>query len=407
MIMEVAPQTEPETETPDYHRRRRTLVRHLHGDGIEIGALHDPLDLSGAHVTRIRYVDRFDVPGLREQYPTLDTLSLVPVDIVDDGEVLGTIPDSSLDFVIANHMIEHTRDPIGSLRHWLAKLRPGGVVYFAMPDKRVGWDANRPVTTLAHLLEDYRSDPAERIQRDRAHFAEWHDLINMEFVDSDDDSSPYPAEARALPSEEQRLAEINHLIEIDYSIHFHVFTHHSFLALLGYLKDALHFPFVVVEAAPPLADSWESIFILRRTDASIPAANAPVDQSPPALTADQVMPPAEAESVALARKTLHLIGMETRVWKANTRAWQAEQKAANAEQRASAAESALQQAQERLRWLESEVIPAKNADILAKSKEITAYAAAARRIEALPPVRIARRVRSVAAKRLGRGKRRT
>src|SRR3954452_14807173 len=107
--------TEAPAERPDYYRRRRTIARHLRGDGIEIGALYFPLDLSEARVTRVRYVDRLDVPALREQYPTLANLTFVPVDIVDDGEVLSTIPDGSLDFVVANSMIEHTSDPIGTL----------------------------------------------------------------------------------------------------------------------------------------------------------------------------------------------------------------------------------------------------------------------------------------------------
>src|SRR3954467_5871072 len=95
-------ETEREEEKPNYYRRRRTVARHLHGDGIEVGALHFPLDLSEAEITRVRYVDRFDVPGLRAQYPTMADLTFVPVDIVDDGEVLSSIPDGSLDFVIAN-----------------------------------------------------------------------------------------------------------------------------------------------------------------------------------------------------------------------------------------------------------------------------------------------------------------
>jgi len=173
---------------------------------------------------------------------------------MDDGEVLGSIPDGSLDFVVANHMIEHTGDPIGTLRHWLQKLCPDGVVYFTVPDKRVGWDVNRPLTTIAHLLADYHSDPAARRQRDRAHFVECCDLINQEYIYDGDDES-LPLDIRTLPLEKRRDATVEYLIALDYSIHYHVFTHYTFIVLLNYLREALQFPFEVVDAAPPLAES--------------------------------------------------------------------------------------------------------------------------------------------------------
>ena len=379
--------TEKETlpEKPDYYRRRRSIARHLRGDGVEVGALHFPLDLSEAQVTRVRYVDRFDVPGLRAQYPELDELSLVPVDIVDNGEVLSTIPNDSLDFVIANSMIEHTSDPIGTLRHWLEKLRPGGMVYFTMPDKRVGWDEGRPITTIAHLLKDYQSGPAERKQRDRAHFIEFHDLWNR---DLGVESETNWAKGDALTPEDTRLAAINHMIEVDYSIHYHVFTHHTFVALLDYLRRALHFPFVIIETVPPLSESWESVFVLKRTDAPIPPVTARVDERPPEIATHVAMPPAEEETVTAARLTVRLLVAETRVWEANTRAWEAEVRASEAEGALWQANVRLTEQATRLRWLEDEVIPAKNADL-------AAYAATASRIETLPPVRAARRLQQL------------
>ena len=82
----------------------------LRGTGIEIGALHEPL-IVPRRVT-VRYVDRMRSPQLRHQYPELSRADLVDVDIVDDGELLATIPDGSQDFVVANHFIEHCQDPI-------------------------------------------------------------------------------------------------------------------------------------------------------------------------------------------------------------------------------------------------------------------------------------------------------
>lgn len=223
--------------------RRGELRHHIRGDGIEVGALHSPFDLSGLAVTRVRYVDRMSVADLRKQYPELDGHPLVEPDVIDDGQVLSTVPDESLDFIIANHMIEHCDNPLGTLRNWVSKLRPGGVCFVALPDKHKGWDERREVTTLEHMVEDYRTSPAERRRRNREHFREWVELVGNK----------------------RDEAEIQRLIDIDYSIHFHVFTFESFRRLLEFARDEMRVPIEIVDSMAPSEASWESIFILRRT----------------------------------------------------------------------------------------------------------------------------------------------
>src|ERR1700730_2220399 len=113
-------------------RGRRQLKHHICGEGVEIGALHHPFDLTGLSVTRVRYVDRLPADQLRLQYPELKNETFVPIDIIDDGQTLKTIPDESLDFVIANHLIEHCDNPLGAIEAWLSKLRGGGVIFMAV-----------------------------------------------------------------------------------------------------------------------------------------------------------------------------------------------------------------------------------------------------------------------------------
>jgi len=223
--------------------RRGELKHHIRGDGIEIGALHSPFDLSGLPVTRIRYVDRFDVAELRRHYPELEGHELVPVDIIDDGQVLSKVPGGSLDFVIANHMIEHCDNPLGTLRNWVSKLKPGGICFVALPDQRKGWDERRGVTPLQHMIDDHKVDAAERKRRNRQHFREWVELVGNKKDET----------------------EIQHLIDIDYSIHFHVFTFESFRSLLDHARDVMRVPFDIVDSLEPSEASWESIFVLRRT----------------------------------------------------------------------------------------------------------------------------------------------
>src|SRR5438094_350863 len=87
--------------------------KYLKGEGIEIGALHSPLQVPPS--VCVKYVDRMTVPDLRKQYPELDGLELVNTDIIDDGERLDSIQDSTQDFVIANHFIEHCQNPMLAL----------------------------------------------------------------------------------------------------------------------------------------------------------------------------------------------------------------------------------------------------------------------------------------------------
>jgi SAM-dependent methyltransferase len=135
--------------------RKDVALRFLRGSGIEIGALDFPLRMpSGA---RVRYVDYLDEARLRAVHSR--TLSegrpLVVPDIVDDGARLASFADGSLDFVVANHVLEHVEDPIAALEHHLRVLRPGGVLYFTLPDARATFDARRKRTTTEHLLNDH------------------------------------------------------------------------------------------------------------------------------------------------------------------------------------------------------------------------------------------------------------
>lgn len=141
---------------PDLSCARETLARrHLRGEGIEIGALHKPLRVDPT-VARVRYVDYKTKAENRERYRELAGEEIVETDIVDDGFVLGSVPDDSLDFLVANHALEHSPDPLGTIRRWLGKLRRGGALFVAVPIAARCYDEGRPLTTLEHFEEDHR-----------------------------------------------------------------------------------------------------------------------------------------------------------------------------------------------------------------------------------------------------------
>lgn len=205
------------------HRKRKGIAKYLpaaylEGRGIEIGALADPLRVpAGAYV---EYVDRFSVEDLRLQYPTLKSLALVPVDIVADGERLSAVADETRDFVISRHFLEHCQDPIGTMEHFFRVLKPGGIVYFSVPDKRFTFDRDRPVTPLKHLFEDHEQGP-ERSRH--AHFEEYVQCMER-------------------PSTPQQLqSRVQELLDHDYSIHYHVWSQHEILELLLALRTRIGF----------------------------------------------------------------------------------------------------------------------------------------------------------------------
>lgn len=245
---------------PTYFQARAEFAhRFLSGQGLEIGALNWPLEMPPqAHVSQ---VDRMTVDELRSAYPEMAKLPLPEVDIVDDGETLTTISDGSQDFIVANHFLEHTGDPIGTIETHLSKLKPGGILFYAVPDKRYTFDFRRTTTSLEHLILDHEEGP----QRSRhEHFDEWSLLVGGGEVDRDD-----PAAVASF--EERARREARELEASDYSIHTHVWTHASFLAFVLYCRERFGEAFDLEATSQR---GLEFVVVLRKTG-TWPARAAP------------------------------------------------------------------------------------------------------------------------------------
>jgi SAM-dependent methyltransferase len=196
-------------------KRKRLAYRYLSGSGLEIGALHNPLRVPPR--ARVTYVDRMTEPELRLHYPELSDKQLVPVHVVDDGE-----------------------NPLLALQNWTRVLKKGGVLYLAVPNKQKTFDLDRPVTTISHVVRDYEEGPHVSRQR---HFAEWVVLVNKR----------YPDKAQA---------EVDRLIKMNYSIHYHVWDPPAFLDLLRFCREERAYP-LHVERSVIVGN--EVIVILRKT----------------------------------------------------------------------------------------------------------------------------------------------
>lgn len=133
----------------------REMLSHLYlqGSGIEIGSLNWPMPVPKR--AAVRYADAFNTKDLKRNWPQF-AAQLKPIDIVTDVQSLSGIVDRSLDFVIANHVIEHTEDPIGSLIHLHRVLKEDGILFMSLPDKRYTFDKDRPITSYSHLVQDHK-----------------------------------------------------------------------------------------------------------------------------------------------------------------------------------------------------------------------------------------------------------
>lgn len=205
-------QTRSRPHSPD---RERIAGQYLSGEGLEIGALHWPLPLPPG--AKARYVDLAPAAELEARYPRSRD-NTIAVDVVDDGEHLSSVEDESAAFVVANHMLEHTRNPLATIENHLRVLKDGGILFYTLPDKRSTFDHERPLTTVDHLLQDYHNGPS-----DYEHYKEWARHV----VGADEDQ--VEATARKLADEQS-------------SIHFHTFTPESFAEAITRCREELSLP---------------------------------------------------------------------------------------------------------------------------------------------------------------------
>lgn len=180
---------------------QESLLALLEGVGIEIGALHSPITLDAQRAS-VFYVDSLPLDELRARYgKSVDPDRIQQPDVVCDGATLAPFLPSSLDFIVARHVLEHLPNPLAALIRWHEVLRPGGLLFLSVPHRAYTFDKERTRTTLEHVLADYRNPCA---QRDFDHYLEWAEKVNSR-----------PPGGPAL----QRATELSLM---GYAIHYHV-----------------------------------------------------------------------------------------------------------------------------------------------------------------------------------------
>jgi predicted SAM-dependent methyltransferase len=192
-----------------YGVREVVANRYLSGKGIEFGALHNALRVPDG--ARVRYADVASAETLHKMFPDIE--SIRPPDIISDIESMQGINDESEDFVIANHVLEHVEDPLQALKSINRVLRPSGVAFLSLPDKRFTFDKDRKLTSLEHLIKDHEDGPDWSLAE---HYTEW-----CTFVDG----------LRGA-AHEQKVAL---MLKERSNIHFHVWDFGSMMEMFSYV----------------------------------------------------------------------------------------------------------------------------------------------------------------------------
>ena len=235
---------EPTTPVADavMSQRRAVAERFLTGQGLEVGAGNRPFPVP-EHV-RVLYGDIRDAASIQDYFKTAGVQSTSPI----DAQTFAGVANDSLDFVISAHVIEHLRDPIGSMVNALRVLRPGGIHLLAVPDMRFTFDRRRPETTVEHSRRDYEDGGESTCRQSyEEHLRYVHpELTGQNYTEA----------------EIQWQADENCRRWRDFDVHFHAWTRAGFEALLT--AAAGYAPFVVEEAVSIVN---ENIFVLRKARA--------------------------------------------------------------------------------------------------------------------------------------------
>lgn len=203
---------------------RVELSKCLVGAGVEVGAGHWPFPVPDA-VTAVTFVSRHTPEEERRLFPEVPPEhDFGRVDVLADldRDGLSAFRDSSLDFVIASHVIEHLAAPIWGLSEMVRVVRPGGYVVLVLPDRRFTFDKERDGTPVEHLIREHK-----------AGVREIDDLHIREFLTK--------TGGPASPTDEELT------LHRARSVHAHCWTDAEFAAFLVAIRDEFGLPFSLTD----------------------------------------------------------------------------------------------------------------------------------------------------------------
>lgn len=136
--------------------RRKVLLGHVAKKQrvLEVGAFYRPTILPGE--ADVLFADYYGTQELEAQAATQGVnRKIAPVSYRLADVDLWDAVDGKVDWIIANHLLEHLVDPFRWLKQVEPILEQGGAIFITLPDKKYSFDHARADTTLAHFISDY------------------------------------------------------------------------------------------------------------------------------------------------------------------------------------------------------------------------------------------------------------
>jgi predicted SAM-dependent methyltransferase len=93
-----------------------------------------------------------------------------------EGSALTRVPDSTYDFVLSSHNLEHFANPIKALKEWQRVLIRGGALILALPYYQDTFDHLRQPTSVDHMFADFEQNIGEDDLTHLPEILEKHDL---------------------------------------------------------------------------------------------------------------------------------------------------------------------------------------------------------------------------------------
>lgn len=153
---------------------------------------------------------------------------------ISDGTHLTFINNNHYDFVLSCHSLEHFANPIKALTEWSRIIKDDGYMVIVVPHKDQTFDHQRPLTTMDHLIQDYKNNTAED---DNTHFEEVNTLHDIK----------RDGGIETLAALKKRTADNFN----NRCVHHHVFNTPLIVQLMNYMNfqllDVSHFnPFNII-----------------------------------------------------------------------------------------------------------------------------------------------------------------
>lgn len=123
-----------------------------------------------------------------------------------EATAMEELQSNAYDFVLSSHMLEHTANPILALSEWKRLLTDNGILVLLLPNRYDTFDHRRPVTSMAHLIADFKAGMTEG---DLTHLPEILALHDLE-------RDPEAGDLASFTSRSMRNAE-------NRCLHHHVF----------------------------------------------------------------------------------------------------------------------------------------------------------------------------------------